>query len=374
MKQKQPLFHVVKREHVSRSQLILAYVAAVAIAVAVGALLLSMMGVPFLDFYQKMFTLGLLDNKFAYKNVENFIKLFVPLLIVSLALALAFRMRFWNIGGEGQFMIGALCASMVAMLLGEHLPKPVVLLLMALAGLAGGGLYGVIAALLKVRYGTNETLLTLMLNYVAIYLLAFIGETQETWNFFLDPNSPRPRFQAFPASAQMFTIPLGKFSLNISLPIALALCVAIFVYLKYTKQGYEIAVVGDSPNSARYAGMKVGTIVVRTIFCSAALIGMAGAFCASSAGVLSASITNDVGWTGIIVAWLAKLNILGILAASALITVLQYGAQAASVTYASVDSNFADLLQGMILFAVLAADFFTRFKLARSAASGEVSK
>ena len=168
MKPKQPLFHVVKRDHVSRSQLVLAYVLAVVIAVAVGAVLLTVMGVPFGAFYQKMFTLGLLDNKFAYKNVENFIKLFVPLLITSLALALAFRMRFWNIGGEGQFTLGALCAGAVAMQLGDSLPRIVVLLLMALAGMVGGGLYGVIAAVLKVRYGTNETLLTLMFNYMAL--------------------------------------------------------------------------------------------------------------------------------------------------------------------------------------------------------------
>lgn len=374
MNRKQPIFHVVKREHVSRRQLVLAYVLAVVLAVAVGAALLSVMGVPFGAFYQKMFTLGLLDNKFAYKNVENFIKLFVPLLMVSLALALAFRMRFWNIGGEGQFTLGALCAGVVAMQLGDSLPQAAVLLLMALAGMLGGGLYGVVAALLKVRYGTNETLLTLMFNYMALYLLTFFGETQGAWNFFLDPQSPRPRFMTFPDSAQMLTIPMGSFSLNVSLLVALALCAGIFVYLKYTRQGYEIAVVGDSPNTARYAGMKVGTIVVRTVFFSAALIGLAGAFCVSSAGVLSTSLTNDVGWTGIIVAWLAKLNVAGILAASALITVLQYGAQAASVTYSSVDANFADLLQGMILFAVLAADFFTRFKLARSAPSGEVAK
>ena len=374
MKPKQPLFHVVKRDHVSRSQLVLAYVLAVVIAVAVGAVLLTVMGVPFGAFYQKMFTLGLLDNKFAYKNVENFIKLFVPLLITSLALALAFRMRFWNIGGEGQFTLGALCAGAVAMQLGDSLPRIVVLLLMALAGMVGGGLYGVITAVLKVRYGTNETLLTLMFNYMALYLLAFFGETRGAWNFFLDPQSPRPRFQTFPANAQMLTIPIGPFSLNVSLLVALALCAGIFVYLKYTKQGYEIAVVGDSPNTAKYAGMKVGAIVIRTVFISAALIGLAGAFCVSSAGVLSTSLTNDVGWTGIIVAWLAKLNVVGILVASALITVLQYGAQAASVTYSSVDANFADLLQGMILFAVLAADFFTRFKLARSAHSGEVAK
>lgn len=363
MNKREPLFHVVKREGAGPGQLVLAYVLAVAVALAIGAALLTVMGVPFAEFYQKMFTLGMLDNKFAYKNVENFIKLFVPLLIVSLALALAFRMRFWNIGGEGQFILGAICAGVVAMTLGESLPRPAALLLMAVAGMAGGGLYGVVVAALKVKYGTNETLLTLMLNYIALYLLRFFGETKGGWNLFLDPTSERPRFQTFPEGAQMITFPLGKFSLNLTLLIALALCALVFVYLKYTKHGYEIAVVGDSPNTARYAGMRVGWVVVRTIFLSAALIGMAGAFYVSSAGALSTSVTNDVGWTGIIVAWLAKLNTVGILVASALITVLQFGVQSASTTYASVDANFADLLQGMILFAVLAADFFTRFKL-----------
>ena len=123
--------------------------------------------------------------------------------------------------------------------------------------------------------------------------------------------------------------------------------------------------VGDSPSTARYAGMPVGKIVVRTIFLSAALIGLAGAFYVSSAGTLSASVTNDVGWTGIVVAWLAKLNTAGIVLASLLITVLQFGCQSASTTYPSIDANFANLLQGVILFAVLAADFFTRFKLVK---------
>ena len=364
MKNRQPLFHVVKREHAGPGQQVLAYVAAVALALAVGAVLLKVQGVEPLTFYRQMLTMGIPGSRYPWRAVENFIRLFVPLLITSMALALAFKMRFWNIGGEGQFIMGAFWAGFAAMKLGDSLPQPAMVLVMALCGALGGGLYGVFVAALKVRFGTNETLLTLMLNYIALYFLQFFAETKAGWNFFLDPESARPKFAKFPASAQMLTIPLGPFSLNLSLVAALVLCGLIFVYLNYTKRGYEIAVVGDSPNTARYAGMKVGWVVVRTIFLSAALIGMAGAFHVSSAGVMSASPTNDVGWTGIVVAWLAKLNTLGILAASLLITVLQFGCQTASAAYPSIDANFANLLQGIILFIVLAADFFTRFRLA----------
>lgn len=363
MNGKEPLFRVVKRESAGHGRQVLAYLAAVAAALVIGALLLASLDVDPLAFYQKMVTMGIPGNKFPWRIVENFVKVFVPLLITSLALSLAFKMRFWNIGGEGQFIMGAICASAVALKLGDVLPQPLVVALMALCGGLGGGLYGMLVAALKVKYNTNETLLTLMLNYIALYLLRFFGETKAGWNFFLDPASERPKFIKFPDNAQMITIPLGPFQLNLSLVVAVLLCLLIFVYLKYTKQGYEIAVVGDSPNTARYAGMKIGRIVVRTIFLSAALIGLAGAFYVSSAGTLATSVTNDVGWTGIIVAWLAKLNTLGILVTSLLITVLQFGCQSASTTYSAIDANFADLIQGIILFAVLAADFFTRFRL-----------
>jgi len=358
-------FRVVKRDQASPWLQAAAYLVAIAIALVIGALLLLSLGVNPATFYSRMLTLDIPSNRYPWRIVENFIKLFVPLLITSLALALAFKMRFWNIGGEGQFTMGALAASAAALTLGQTLPQPVVLLLMALCGILAGGLYGVFVAVLKVKFNTNETLLTLMLNYVALYLLRYFGETKTDWNFFLDPDSARPKFVRFPDSANMLTIPIGDFNLNLTLLVAIALCVLIYLYLKYTKQGYEIAVVGDSPNTARYAGMKVGRIVVRTIFLSAALIGLAGAFYVSSAGTLSTSVTNDVGFTGIVVAWLAKLNTLGIVVTSLLITVLQFGCQNASTTYSTIDANFADLIQGIILFAVLAADFFTRFQLVR---------
>lgn len=363
MKPKQPLFHVVKRDHVSRGQLVLAYVLAVVIAVAVGAVLLTVMGVPFGAFYQKMFTLGLLDNKFAYKNVENFIKLFVPLLITSLALALAFRMRFWNIGGEGQFTLGALCAGAVAMQLGDSLPRIVVLLLMALAGMLGGGLYGVIAAILKVRYGTNETLLTLMFNYMALYLLAFFGETRGAWNFFLDPQSPRPRFMTFPEGAQMLTIPLGKFSLNVSLLVALALCAGIFVYLKYTKQGYEIAVVGESRRTASYAGIKVDRVIIRTMALSGALCGLIGLLLTSSTDhTMTTTIVDGRGFTAVMVSWMAKFNPIIMIFVSLLLVVLSRGASEISTAF-GLNRSFSDILTGIILFFIIGCEFFINYKV-----------
>ena len=363
MNKKEPLFHIVKRNQDSKLKQLLIYVIAVALALAIGAVLLARQGVSFKKFYTDVFTIGIIGNKYPARIVEGFIRLFVPLLITSLALAVSFKMRFWNIGGEGQFIIGALFAGITAFKLGDTMPQLPLLVLMIISGILGGGIYGLIAAVLKVRLGTNETLMTLMLNYIALYLISFLGETKGDWNFFLSTTSARPIFAKFPANAAMITFPIGKFNLNLSLIVALLICVLIFIYMKYTKHGYEISVVGDSPNSAHYAGMKVNRIVIRTVFLSAALIGMAGAMYASSAGTLSTSITNDVGWTGVVVAWLAKLNTVGIFFTSFLITILQYGCQAASTAYPTIDVNFADMLQGVILFIVLAADFFTRFKI-----------
>lgn len=364
MKQKrEPLFRVVKREDGDWRRVAAAYGAAIAAALLIGAALLSVMRVDPLDFYGRMATLGIPGNRYPQRSVEGFIRLFIPLLIVSLALSLSFRMRFWNVGGEGQFIIGALCAATAAFLVGDALPGFFVLLLMSLFAALGGGLYGSIASALRLKYGTSETLMTLMLNYIALYLLRFFGETQGEWNIFLSEESARPRFAPFPESAQMPAIPIGSFSLNVSLLFALALCGLIYVYLKYTKWGYELAVVGDSPNTARYAGISVNRVVMGTVFLSAALVGLAGGLYVSSSGALSTSITNNVGWDGVIVAWLGKLSTGGILATSLLITVLKYGCQAASTSYSNIDSNFASLLQGIILFAVLCADFAGRYKL-----------
>ena len=343
-------FHIVKRDAFPLWKRLAFYLGAVVIALLLGAVVLMAIGVNPVDYYWRMFTMGMVGNKIAYRAFENYLKVFVPLVVTSVALSLAFKMRFWNIGGEGQFILGAVAAAAVAFQAGPLLPEPLTLVLMCLAAMLAAGLYGVVTAVFKVKFGTSETLLTLMLNYVALYFITFLGETKAAWNFFLEPSSARPIFTSFSSLAEFPAIPIGKFHLNVCVILAVLIGVGIYFYLKYTKHGYEIAVVGDSIGTARYAGMKVNRII--------------------TAGILSTAITDDVGWTGIIVAWLAKLNTGVIFLVSALIGVLQYGSAAAAATFAQVDSSFADMLQGAILFLVLAADFFTRFRVVPSAKGG----
>ena len=365
-------FHIVKRENCPLLHKCLLYVGAVVLALLLGAVLLLGLGVDPFAYYGRMFTMGTVGNKIAYKTYINYLKDFVPLAMTSVALSLAFKMRFWNIGGEGQFILGAISAAFVAFKLGPVLPNGLTLVLMCLAAMLVAGLYGLVVAALKVRFGTNETLLTLMLNYVALYVLVFLSENKGDWNFFLKADSRRPVFENFSEFASFPSIPMGgKFELNICVVLTLLIGAVMFVYLKYTKHGYEISVVGDSAGTARYAGMKVNTIVLRTVFLSAALIGLAAAFKVGTAGVLSTSITGDVGWTGIIVAWLSQLNTAVIFVVSALISVLHFGSTAAAATFPQVDSSFANMLQGVILFLVLAADFYTRFRVVRIQKGGD---
>ena len=199
----------------------------------------------------------------------------------------------------------------------------------------------------------------------------FLGEAKADWNFFLDAESARPVFASFAKIVSFPGIPMGgKFTLNICVILTVLIGILVYVYLRFTKHGYEISVVGDSAGTAHYAGMKVNRIVLRTVFLSAALIGLAAAFKVGTAGILSTAITDDVGWTGIIVAWLSQLNTIAIFLVSALICVLQYGSTVAAATFSQVDSSFANMLQGAILFLVLAADFYTRFKIVSNKKGG----
>ena len=356
--------HIVKRDNCPLWKKASLYLGAVLLALGMGALLLLSLGVDPVAYYTRMFTMGTVGNKIAYKVYINYLKEFVPLALTSVALSLAFKMRFWNIGGEGQFIFGAITAAFVAFKAGPVLPTGATLLLMCLAAMLAAGVYGLFVAVLKVKFGTNETLMTLMLNYVALYVLTFLGETKAPWNLFLDESSVRPVFASFAKIVAFPSIPMGgKFSLNICVVLTFLLAVLVYVYLKYTKHGYEIAVVGDSAGTAHYAGMKVNRIVLRTVFLSAAMIGLAAAFKVGTAGILSTAITDDVGWTGIIVAWLSQLNTAVIFVVSALICMLHYGSTVAAATFSQVDSSFANMLQGVILFLVLAADFYTRFRV-----------
>lgn len=361
-------FHIVKRDNCPVWKRCLFYAVALAAALTLGGILLLAIDVNPFEYYYQMFTMGIIENYYPENIYMNYLKMFVPLALTATALSLAFKMRFWNIGGEGQFIMGALAAAIVAFKLGPDAGNGITLIVMCLAAMLASGAYGLIAAILKVKFGTNETLMTLMMNYIALYLLYFIADTKAGWNFFLDTESNRPKFASFSEFAAFPTIKIGEaFELNITVILTLVVGALIFVYLRYTKQGYEIGVIGDSEGTAKYAGMKTRKIILRTVFLSAALIGLAAAFKVGTAGILSKDdLTNSVGWTGIIVAWLAQLNTVMIFVVSALICVLQFGSVQANAEFGQVDSSFANMLQGVILFLILAAEFFIRFRIARS--------
>lgn len=360
----EPLFRVTKRDRMEKWKIALLYVGAVLVALIFGAILLAFLKVNPFEFYFDVFTIGLVGNAIPLKIISNFINSFVPLLITSLGLSLAFKMKFWNIGGEGQFIVGALVATSIGIGLGDKLNGFFLVILMCLMGGISAGIFGLITAVFKVKFGTSETLLTLMFNYIALYLLTFFAQNKLGWNILLDPNSDRPKFDQIPESARMWSMNLGGLTINTTLIIGSIIVVLLFLYYKYTKQGYEISVVGDSHNTAKYAGMNVSRIILRTVFLSAFIVGLAGAFkITSSSFSLSEAITDDVGWTGIVVAWLAQLSPFGILLVAFLLSVLQFGIASASASHTNLDANFADLLQGIILFVVLAVHFLINYRV-----------
>lgn len=359
-KEKTPLIRIAKRDDLPVYKTILFYILAVFSAIAMGGILVSTMGVNPFDYFKTVFT-GCFINEI---NIKGLVRIVTPLLITSIGISFAFKMRFWNIGGNSQFIMGAIGATTVAFLMPETTPQWLMLLIMFVAGALGGGLFGVIPAFLKMKFGTNETLLTLMLNYIAFYILVYLKNLM----FFrrLSPTGEllRPDFKALPENGWIYTIDLFGIRFDSSVLIALLFVVITIVYFKYTKQGYEISVVGDSQNSARYAGMNVKKIIIRTMFISSAIIGIAGMLHVSGSATshsLGDGISGDVGWTGIIVAWLAKLNPIGVFVGSILMGILEKGTSVAESTY-KISSATSDILEGVILFTILIADFFIRYK------------
>lgn len=367
--------HISARDDLSTGQSVLFYVAAIFFALVMGGMLVGAMGVNPFSYYKTM-VFGCFENKI---YLRGFIRIIIPLVITSLGISYAFKMKFWNIGANGQFLMGAVGAATVALLLGDSLPKAVTLVLVFLGGALAGGLFGLIPACLKVRFGTNETLLTLMLNYIAFYFVCYLKNTM----FFRKVSATgavlRPDFKALPETSWLPQINLLGVQVDCSLIVALLLVAFTYIYFKYSKQGYEVTVVGDSKNTARYAGMNVNKIILRTMFISSVIIGIAGMLQVTGSATghtLSEGITSGVGWTGIIVAWLSKLNPIGILITSGLLAVLQKGAAVAESIY-NISSATSSILEGVILFTILAADFFIRFKVRLAFGkpdNGEVSK
>lgn len=274
------------------------------------------------------------------------------LLCISLAITPAFKMKFWNIGAEGQVLVGGLATISVMMFCGDKLPLPVLLIVMLLASVLAGVIWAILPAVCKALWNTNETLFTLMMNYVATQLVAFFLKT-------------------FVKNGSGVLTPLPEYGLPVlfdqpylmNIIIVAVLTVIVYIYLKYTKQGYEISVVGESENTARYIGINVKKVIIRTLVVSGALCGIAGLLLVGGTNhTISTTTAGGRGFTAIMVSWLAKFNPIFMIFTSFLIVFLEKGAQQVSTDF-RIPNAISDIVTGIILFFIIGCEFFLQYKL-----------
>lgn len=271
------------------------------------------------------------------------------LLCIAIALAPAFKMRFWNIGGEGQVLIGGLVAALIMVYFGSSLPAPLLFAAMVIGSVLAGAIWAFVPAWFKSRWNTNETLFTLMMNYVATSIVACMTNIMRGQASSLGTLNKATKAGWLPViNGQRYTI---------NIIVVLVLTFAMYAYLKYSKQGYEISVVGESENTARYAGINVSRVMIRTMLLSGAICGLCGFLVvAGKDQTISTTSAGGNGFTAIIVAWLAKFNTFYMMLISFLLIFLDRGASEIASAY-SLNEYAADIITGIILFFILGSEF-----------------
>lgn len=341
--------HAIKKSEPSRIKAAIIRIGAIILALITSSIFILLLDLNPANVYLKMVQ-GAFGT--AYRVRETIVGA-IPLVITSLGISIAFRMQFWNIGGEGQIAMGAFAASFVALNMSD-MSKPILLLFMILAGMLAGGLWALIPAFFKAQWGTNETIVTLMMNYIGLKWIIYLQ--YGPWR---DPSSLGfPKIANFTANA---TLP-KLFGVHIGWVIALLLVVAVYIFLNHTKKGYEIAVIGESINTARYAGINIKKTILIAILLSGGLCGLVGMIQASAVNnTLSMEVTGGVGYTAIITAWLASLSAPVILLVSILFAALLEGGSYIQTVF-GIPQSAALILQGIILFFVLGSEFFVQYK------------
>jgi simple sugar transport system permease protein len=281
-----------------------------------------------------------------------------PLILVGLACSLAFRMRLWNIGAEGQFFLGAWGASMIVLLpvLPEDAPKWLFILIMVISGFVFGALWGFIPGLLKAKFNVNEIITTLMMNYIAIefvnyFIYAVWSEGGFQMSRMFQRNAWLPRLSDY---AKQFPV-LSGLTTHMGLLFAILAAFILWWVINKSRWGYEIRLIGDNPEAAKYAGINIAKNVILVMLVSGGLAGLAGM--SEISGVvhrLQGAISPGYGYTGIIIAWLAKLNPLGVIVASILFGALILAGREVQ------PSGIPTLIQGVIMVSLIASDYFLR--------------
>jgi len=346
------LFRIVKKSEISSRESIIIRTTAIILALLVSAVFLAALKLnPFLV-YQ-----GMLKGAFGstYSIKETIIQA-IPLLITALGISVAFKMQFWNIGGEGQILIGAFFSSFFAFTFPD-MPKIPLLTIMMVAGITGGAIWAFIPAYFKSKWGTNETIVTLMMNYIAIKWITYLQNGP--WK-----DKTAQGFPKMPLFTDNAILP-NFLGINIGWVIALILVVAMYIFMNKTKKGYEISVLGESEKTAHYAGINIKKTIIIAMLLSGGLCGIAGMVQASAVSyTLSVQVSGGVGFTAIIVAWLGALSAPIILVVSILFAALLEGGAYIQTAIGTPEST-ALILQSMILFFVLGSEFFIRYKVIR---------
>ncbi len=345
---REPLIHISKRADIPfwRAWLIRAIAILIAFLVC-GVVTFLLVGRNPLDMYKSMFEGSFGTSRRIWKLVKDM----AILLCISLAVTPAFRMKFWNTGAEGQVLVGCLATTATIFYLGGKVPEWLLIVIMFVTAVLAGAIWGGIPAIFKAKWKTNETLFTLMMNYVATNLVAYF---LLTWT----PNGSSTLGRLEHGSLPV----IGHEYLLIILVVAV-LTVAMYVYLNYTKHGYEISVVGESENTARYIGLSVPKVIIRTMLLSGALCGLAGFLIV---GGLDKTITADSaggqGFTAIMVSWLAKFDPLVMVLTSFLLIFLDQGAAQVSQDF-RISNAFPSIITGIILFFIIGCEFFINYQV-----------
>ena len=353
-KQSGPLFHISKRAALPWYRAWGIRLLAIVIALIVCAIVtMTVTGENPLQVYATM-----IDSSFgSERKVWILAQNTAMLLGVSLAVTPAFRMRFWNIGGEGQILAGCLAAAACMICLADTVPNGLLIAISAVASIIAGAIWGGIPAFFKAKWNTNETLFTLMMNYVATQLVAFFVIIWEV---------PKGAGQIgiINQSTQIGWLPQvggNKYMLNVI--IILVLTVAVYVYLNYSKHGYELSVVGESENTAKYIGINVKKVIIRTMLLSGAMCGIAGLLLVGGTDhTITTTTADNRGFTAIMVSWLAKFNPIYMVLTSLLLVFFDKGATEIATVY-RLNESFSEIITGIILFFIIGSEFFINYKI-----------
>ena len=351
---KQSLFHISKRDALPWYQRVLIRGGAILLALIVCALVTMLLtGENPISIYGTIFYGAFGTARKSWVTFQNL----AVLLGISLAVTPAFKMRFWNIGAEGQVLIGCLATAACMICLGDKLPNGVLILVMLAAALAAGALWGFLPSFFKAKWNTNETLFTLMMNYIATQLAAF---------FIIIWEVPKGagKIGIINQNSEAGWLPvIGGKQYLLTILVVAVMTILMYIYLNYSKHGYEIAVVGESQRTASYAGIKVERVIIRTMVLSGAICGLMGLLLtAGTDHTLTTTIVGGRGFTAVMVSWLAKFNPIVMVFTSLLLVVLSRGASEISSVF-SLNHSFADILTGIILFFIIGSEFFLTYKV-----------